>query len=91
MPDIAYAHHEKLDGSGYPRHLGRKEIPVAARALTVCDVYDALTASDRPYKRAVPRDQALRIMEDETRLDHLDGWLVETFIREKVWIPIAPG
>ena len=91
VPDIAYAHHEKLDGSGYPRHLGRKEIPVAALALTVCDIDDALTASDRPYKKAVPRDEALGILEAEARREHLDRWLVETFIREKVWIAVAAG
>jgi HD-GYP domain-containing protein (c-di-GMP phosphodiesterase class II) len=91
VPEIAYAHHEKLDGSGYPRRLGREDIPVAARALTVCDVYDALTASDRPYKKAVPREEALRILQAETRHDRLDHWLVETFIREKVWIPVAPA
>jgi HD-GYP domain-containing protein (c-di-GMP phosphodiesterase class II) len=91
VPDIAYAHHEKLDGSGYPRRLRREDLPPAARALTVCDVYDALTASDRPYKKAVPREEALRIMGAETQSDHLDRWLVETFIREKVWIPVATG
>ena len=59
VPEIAYAHHEKLDGTGYPRRVGPPDIPPAARALTVCDIYDALTASDRPYKKAVPRDRAL--------------------------------
>src|SRR5262249_17892014 len=89
VPEIAYSHHEKLDGTGYPRRLHREEIPVAARALTVCDVYDALTASDRPYKKAVPREEALKIMEAEARHGRLDAWMVETFVVEKVWVPVA--
>jgi len=85
VPDIAYGHHEKLDGSGYPRRATEPEIPVATRALTVCDIYDALTASDRPYKKAVALDAALGILEEEASRGRLDGWLVEAFIAEKVW------
>ena len=90
VPEIAYAHHEKLDGTGYPRGLNREDIPPAVRALTVCDVYDALTASDRPYKRAVPRDAALDILEKEAKRDRLDSWMVSAFIEGKVWISLAP-
>jgi hypothetical protein len=90
IPDIAYAHHEKLNGSGYPRRLVAESIPVPSRVLTVCDIYDALTASDRPYKRAVPREGALRILEDEAREGGLDPWLVKTFIEEKIWIATLP-
>jgi 3',5'-cyclic-nucleotide phosphodiesterase len=90
VPDIAYGHHEKLDGSGYPRRIGETQIPVATRALTVCDIYDALTASDRPYKKAVALDAALGILEAEARRGHLDRWLVEVFIAEKVWAAIGP-
>jgi HD-GYP domain-containing protein (c-di-GMP phosphodiesterase class II) len=85
VPEIAYAHHEKLDGTGYPRGLVRADIPPAARALSVCDVYDALTASDRPYKKAVPRDAALGILEGEAKRDRLDPWMVAAFIEGKVW------
>jgi 3',5'-cyclic-nucleotide phosphodiesterase len=87
VPEIAYAHHEKLDGSGYPRRLHSSQISIASRILTVCDIYDALTAADRPYKRAVPREAALRILEDEAKGGLLDRWLVETFIDEKIWVP----
>jgi HD-GYP domain-containing protein (c-di-GMP phosphodiesterase class II) len=90
VPEIAYAHHEKLDGSGYPRGLGQAAIPPAARALTVCDIYDALTASDRPYKKAVPRDAALAILEGEAKRNHLDAWMVEAFIEGKIWTSLAP-
>ncbi|MGZ5426746.1 MAG: HD-GYP domain-containing protein, partial [Thermoanaerobaculia bacterium] len=90
VPEIAYAHHEKLDGTGYPRGLNRESIPPAVRALTVCDVYDALTASDRPYKKAVPPDAALGILEGEARRDRLDSWMVAAFIEGKVWTSLAP-
>lgn len=90
VPEIAYAHHEKLDGTGYPRGLVRTDIPPAARALSVCDVYDALTASDRPYKKAVPRDAALGILEGEAKRDRLDPWMVSAFIEGKIWQSLAP-
>jgi HD-GYP domain-containing protein (c-di-GMP phosphodiesterase class II) len=85
VPEIAYAHHEKLDGSGYPRGLRAGEIPVPSRIMTVCDIYDALTAADRPYKRAIPREASLGILEEEARQGLLDPWLVKTFIDERVW------
>lgn len=91
IPEIAYAHHEKLDGSGYPRALRSDSIVVPSRILTVCDIYDALTASDRPYKRAVSREGALRILEDEARLGLLDAWLVQIFIGERIWLRASAG
>jgi HD-GYP domain-containing protein (c-di-GMP phosphodiesterase class II) len=90
VPEIAYAHHEKLDGTGYPRGLVAADIPPAARALSVCDIYDALTASDRPYKKAVPRDAALGILEGEAKRGRLDTWMVAAFIEGKVWTALAP-
>ena len=54
VPDIAHGHHEKLDGSGYPRKVKAPDIPVQTRMMTISDIFDALTAKDRPYKRAVP-------------------------------------
>jgi HD-GYP domain-containing protein (c-di-GMP phosphodiesterase class II) len=89
VPQIAYAHHEKLDGSGYPRRIGPADIPPAARALTVCDIYDALTASDRPYKKAMPRDRALEVLETEASRDKLDQWLVRTFIEGQIWLALG--
>jgi HD-GYP domain-containing protein (c-di-GMP phosphodiesterase class II) len=89
VPQIAYAHHEKLDGSGYPRRVGPREIPPAARALTVCDIYDALTASDRPYKRAMPHDRALEVLAAEAEKDKLDMWLVRAFIQGRVWTALS--
>ena len=87
IPEIAHAHHEKLDGSGYPLRRPAEEISVSSRIITVCDIYDALTASDRPYKKALGREGALRILEDEAERGQLDRWLVETFISENLWLP----
>jgi HD-GYP domain-containing protein (c-di-GMP phosphodiesterase class II) len=85
VADIAYAHHEKLNGRGYPRKLAASEIPVQSRMMTVSDIYDALTASDRPYKRAVPTERALDILRMEMNDGFLDPALVEVFIEAKVY------
>jgi HD-GYP domain-containing protein (c-di-GMP phosphodiesterase class II) len=82
---IAYAHHEKLNGRGYPRKLTAPEIPLQSRMMTVSDIYDALTASDRPYKRAVPTDRALDILKMEVSDGFLDQGLVDLFIDAKVF------
>ena len=85
VADIAYAHHEKLNGRGYPRKLTAADIPIQSRMMTVSDIYDALTASDRPYKRAVPTERALDILRMETSDGLLDPALVDTFIEAKVY------
>ena len=85
VADIAYAHHEKLNGRGYPRKLSAQEIPIQSRMMTVSDIYDALTASDRPYKRAVPTERALDILRMEMNDGLLDAELVGTFIEAKVY------
>ena len=85
MANIAYAHHEKLNGRGYPRKLSASEIPVQSRMMTVSDIYDALTANDRPYKRAVPTDRALDILKMETNDGLLDPTLVDVFIEARVF------
>ncbi|MFH1809945.1 MAG: HD domain-containing phosphohydrolase [Pseudomonadota bacterium] len=85
VPNIAYAHHEKLNGRGYPRSLPPDQIPVQARIMTIADIYDALTASDRPYKRAVPRDKALDILHDEAKHGAIDHDLLRIFIEAEVY------
>ncbi|MGO9309160.1 MAG: HD domain-containing phosphohydrolase [Spirochaetia bacterium] len=85
IPTIAYGHHEKLDGDGYPRGIHSPEIPVQTRMMTVSDIYDALTASDRPYKRAVPAQKALDILSAEVKEKKLDADLVKIFIEAKIW------
>ena len=85
VADIAYAHHEKLNGRGYPRKLTEAEIPIQSRMMTVSDIYDALTANDRPYKRAVSTDRALDILKMEVGDGLLDPSLVTVFIEAKVY------
>ena len=85
IPDIAYAHHERMTGRGYPRKLGGEAIPVQSRAMAISDVFDALTARDRPYKVAVPVDRSLSILEEEAREGALDRALLDLFIAARVF------
>ena len=89
IPRIAYGHHEKLDGAGYPRGVTGDEIPVQTRMMTISDIYDALTAADRPYKPAVAPARALDIMSDEVRAGQLDRDLFRLFVEGKVFDPGA--
>jgi 3',5'-cyclic-nucleotide phosphodiesterase len=86
VADIAYSHHEHLDGSGYPRKLKGEEIPPPVRMLTIADIYDALTASDRPYKKAVPRDKALDILTKEfAQRGKIDPVYLDVFIEKRLY------
>ena len=84
VPDIAYGHHEKLTGRGYPRSLKEPEIALPTRMMTISDIYDALTASDRPYKRAVQKEKAYDILLDEAKRGELDKDLLRVFIEADV-------
>jgi HD-GYP domain-containing protein (c-di-GMP phosphodiesterase class II) len=90
LPAIASAHHEKLDGSGYPTGLREAEIPVQAKMMAIADIFDALTASDRPYKKAVPVARALDILGYEVKDGHLDKDLVAMFVGEKIYRSVIP-
>ena len=85
VPAIAHGHHEKLDGSGYPMGLKGNEISLQTRILTISDIYDALTARDRPYKEAVPAERALDLIAEECRVGHLDARLFKVFVDSKGW------
>lgn len=85
VPRIAYGHHEKLNGRGYPNRLISGDIPIQTRMMTISDIYDALTASDRPYKRAVPSAKALDILADEVKQEQVDGDLFDLFLEGKVY------
>ncbi|MCU1342123.1 MAG: metal dependent phosphohydrolase [Candidatus Acidoferrum typicum] len=85
IPRIARAHHEKLNGTGYPYRLKSDEIPVQAKIMTICDMFDALSASDRPYKRAVPSERALDILELSVKQNELDPELYRLFLEAKVF------
>lgn len=89
IPSIAGAHHEKLDGSGYPNGMSADEIPSCSKIMTICDIYDALTASDRPYKPAMPLEKALGILSSEAKKGLLDADLVEVFIQASVFDCLA--
>jgi hypothetical protein len=85
IPLIAKAHHEKLDGSGYPYHMKAEEIPFQAKMMTISDIFDALTARDRPYKRAVPMERALDIIGQEVKSQLLDPVLFQLFVDAKIF------
>jgi HD-GYP domain-containing protein (c-di-GMP phosphodiesterase class II) len=85
VPDIALGHHEKLDGSGYPRQVQGEAIPLQTRMMTIADIFDALTAQDRPYKRALPATRALDILTDEVERGQLDEALFRVFVEARVW------
>jgi HD-GYP domain-containing protein (c-di-GMP phosphodiesterase class II) len=85
IPLIAYGHHEKVDGTGYPRQAEGDNIPLQARMMTICDIYDALTASDRPYKSAVPHQAALEILEAEVKHGKVEKELFDVFVEAKVY------
>src|SRR4029077_9981171 len=91
VPEIAYGHHEKLDGTGYPRGLTGDDIPAQARMMTISDIYDALTAQDRPYKRAVPAIKALDILTQEVEGGQLGPVLSARFVEGKVFERARPA
>ena len=92
LPDIAFAHHEKLDGTGYPRRLAGNAIPVQSRIMTIADIYDALTAGDRPYKPAMPEDKALDILAAEAKAARIDAALYKVFVECGAWrLPALSG
>jgi HD-GYP domain-containing protein (c-di-GMP phosphodiesterase class II) len=90
VPEIAYAHHEKMDGTGYPRKLVATDIPIQSRMMTISDIFDALVAWDRPYKKSVPVERALDILRDEARGGKLDTQLLDVFVDAKVYEKTLP-
>ena len=77
---FAYCHHELLNGSGYPQRLDAAEIPIQTRIITIADIFDALTAADRPYKPAVPVARAIQILEQEAAAGQLDRQLIDIMV-----------
>lgn len=80
VADIAGAHHERIDGEGYPRKIHADTLPLTARAMAIADIFEALTASDRPYKKPLPIDKALEIMEGMAEKKHIDKELLHLFV-----------
>jgi HD-GYP domain-containing protein (c-di-GMP phosphodiesterase class II) len=89
VPNIAYGHHEKLDGTGYPRGLKACEIPIQSQMMAIADIYDALTAGDRPYKRSLLPADALKILYQEAAHHKLNLELVQLFEHKEVFATIG--
>jgi HD-GYP domain-containing protein (c-di-GMP phosphodiesterase class II) len=85
VPEIARGHHEKLNGSGYPYKLSAPEIPVQTRMMTISDIFDALAAADRPYKKAVSIERALEILELSVKDGELDPGLFDIFLSARIF------
>ena len=85
IPAIARGHHEKLNGKGYPYKLSAPEIPVQTRMMTISDIFDALSASDRPYKKAVSLEKALDILKFAVKDGEIDPVLFQLFLDAKVY------
>ncbi len=85
VPEIAYAHHEKLNGRGYPNHYVEKDIPIESQMMGITDIFDALTAQDRPYKPALPLKKALDILCKEAENNSLNKELVDIFEKYEVY------
>jgi len=85
IPEIARAHHEKLDGTGYPFAVRGDQIPVQSRMMAIADIYDALTATDRPYKKAIRVEEALDILREEQAAGALDATLLDLFIEARIF------
>lgn len=89
VPEYAGGHHEKMDGSGYPKGLTRDQMSVQARIMAIADIFEALTASDRPYKKGKKLSECLKIMGYMKRDHHIDPDLFDIFVRDKVYLKYA--
>jgi HD-GYP domain-containing protein (c-di-GMP phosphodiesterase class II) len=85
VPRIAYCHHERCNGTGYPRGLMGIDISLQARMMTIVDIYDALTAADRPYKKACTSDRAIDILYQEAQDGNIDRDVLDIFVTYQVW------
>jgi len=85
IPKVAYYHHERLDGSGYPEKITDQKIPIQSKMMAIADIFDSLTAWDRPYKSAMPYEKALNILKYEVKDQHLDKDLVDIFIKSEIY------
>lgn len=85
VPELAATHHERLDGEGYPRRIPGERLGVLDRVMAICDVFEALTAADRPYKPAKTLSETLRIMASMCMEQHLDAELFRYFLHTRLW------
>ena len=89
VPEYAGGHHEKMDGTGYPRGLRREQMSTPARMMAIADIFEALTAADRPYKKAKPLSVAMKIMGFMKKDNHLDPVLLDLFVRDGLYLEYA--
>jgi HD-GYP domain-containing protein (c-di-GMP phosphodiesterase class II) len=89
VPEYAAGHHEHVDGTGYPKGLTGEQMSIPAKVMGIADIFEALTAKDRPYKKPMPLSQALTILERMKEDKHIDPDLFDVFIREKVYLQYA--
>jgi HD-GYP domain-containing protein (c-di-GMP phosphodiesterase class II) len=85
VPEYAGGHHEKMDGTGFPRGLKREQMSLPARMMAIADIFEALTARDRPYKPPMKISMALGILKKMRHDNHIDPDLYELFVRSRVW------
>lgn len=85
VPDIAGNHHERMDGNGYPRRLGKADLGIAERVMAIADIFEALTAADRPYKAAKTLSESVKILVFMARDNHVDGELLRLFLSSGVY------
>lgn len=89
VPEYAAGHHERMDGHGYPRGLTREQMSIPARIMAIADIFEALSAQDRPYKPGKPLSECLRIMGQMKTDNHIDPDLFDIFVRERVFLDYA--
>lgn len=89
VPEYAGGHHERMDGKGYPKGLKREEMSLQARMMAIADIFEALTAKDRPYKTGKPLSESLRILRGFKDRQHIDPDLFDLFVRKKVYLQYA--
>jgi HD-GYP domain-containing protein (c-di-GMP phosphodiesterase class II) len=89
VPEYAGGHHERMDGKGYPRGLTGEQMPVQARVMAIADIFEALTACDRPYKKGKMLSESMRILGNFALNGHIDPDLFDIFVRRKVYLEFA--
>jgi HD-GYP domain-containing protein (c-di-GMP phosphodiesterase class II) len=89
IPQTAGEHHEKMDGTGYPRRLGREKLSIPSRIMAIADIFEALTASDRPYKKAKTLSETLQIMYFMKKEAHIDAELFDLFVSSGIYLEYA--
>ena len=89
IPEYAGTHHETMIGTGYPKQLTKEQLSIPSRVMAIADIFEALTASDRPYKQAKTLSQALKIMSFMVKDQHIDGDLFNLFLRSNIYMEYA--